>query len=434
MAILVAMNATRAGASPPPIVLIVVDTLRADHLDNYGYFRNTSPNLTAFARDSLLFERAMTPSGVTLPAHVSLFSSTNPPRHGVHGNFDHFHTPVPNAEFRLMAQILARLGYRTAGFVSSTAVAAETGIAAGFDVYGESGDRQGGRRAADTTDEVLKWLGEIDSAEPFFLFVHYADPHSPYAPPPPYDKMFSTDDSQRAFFERLGVPAAGIYIDSNNLYDGEVCYADTQIGRLFDALEQRGVYERAAIIFTADHGEGLGQHNWLYHSRVYEEQMHVPLLVRLPQRDDLHGVRRGDVVSLIDVLPTLGANLGLAFTPEETAQFEGIDVLGPIHREYAFGERNGGMQQDRERDDYHVLAGRQWKFFLRGAGRDQLFDLSVDPGELHNLIAAQPQIAESMRSVLQRQLDAYRGDGAAVKKKEEIPASTRERLHQLGYE
>lgn len=418
-------------AEPLSVVVIVIDTLRADRLGCYGYRRPTSPNIDAFAREAILFERARSTSGTTLPAHVSLFTGTNPSRHGVRGNFRYFHIPVPSdGRMRLAAQMFGRLGYQTAAFVSSPAVAAETGLGAGFEIYREapSGELA---NAETTVDRVLDWLPEGEH-RPFFLFVHLVDPHSPYEPPEPHRSALRADGVLNRFLQERAIANWRTRIGVNEAYDGEIRYTDEHVGRLLDAIRKRGLYERAAIVLTADHGEGLGQHGWLYHTRVYEEQLAVPLIVRLPGQAPR---RVPALVSLIDVLPTLAAQLQLPLDAGERAQFEGIDVLGSQVREYAFAERVPHHQNDPDTSEHFALVGREWKYFHRPGGRDQLFQIARDPFETRDLSEAQPEIAKAMRAEVERILASYQGAAEVeAPAPAEIPESARERLRQLGYE
>ena len=195
-----------------------------------------------------------------------------------------------------------------------------------------------------------------------------------------------------------------------------------------------GLYDRAAIVFTADHGEGLGQHRWMFHARIYNEQMHVPLIVRLPGRDGLRGKHFTEIVSLIDVLPTLAGSLGIELTAAEREQFEGIDVLGRRGREYVFASRLLAQPADPDRRESYALAGPRWKYFLHSAGGDELFDLSNDPDERRNVIRRQPQVAGKLKALLQGQLDAYAQAAPRLRKKEaEMSETEKEQLRQLGY-
>jgi arylsulfatase A-like enzyme len=247
--------------------------------------------------------------------------------------------------------------------------------------------------------------------------------------------MFQTDPALQAFLKQRRARMSADVLTANNGYDGEIRYLDEHIGRLLDKLREKGIYDRAAIVFTSDHGEGLGQHNWLYHSRTYNEQMSIPLIVRLPGHPELRGKRLDGLVSLIDILPMLAANLELPLTRTERSQFEGVDVLDD-QRKYVFAERTPHHKADPERDEYYALLSADWKLFLRPRGENQLFDLRTDSNESQNVIASQPDVAEEMIEEIDDQLDEYDKSVEALseKPKAEIGEDVKERLRQLGYD
>ncbi len=270
LAALSLVSACAREARSPSMVLITVDTLRADHLGCYGYFDDTSPTIDGLAASSLLFERAIATAAVTLPSLLSILSSTYPSRHGVESNLRFFRRRASDS-LPFAAELLRTAGYRTAAFTSSAPVGAETGISVGFEVFSGppawTPERGGGEvRAANTIDQALAWLEEVDP--PYFLWVHLFDPHFPYAPPPrfarPAEEVRAEVDDRLV---RLAVPLrhrarARRAIRS---YDGEIRYVDDQLRRLLAKLEQRDHYADSLIIFTADHGEGLYQHGWRGH-------------------------------------------------------------------------------------------------------------------------------------------------------------------------
>ena len=316
----------------PSIILITIDTLRADHLSVYGYFRETSPTLTALAEEGIVFENALTTMATTLPAHASLLTSTRTTTHGLKGNFSHLGAVLEDdSGLRTMAEILIDLGYRTAAFVSATPVKDHTGLERGFEVFDQPSAAE--RRADETIERVVAWL-ESGVEDPYFLWVHLYDPHKPRKPPAPFDEAFETDESLIRFLEERAVAKARdpYVLEQNNAYDGEILFADTQIERLFGVLKGRGDWEQAAVVVTSDHGEGLGQHDWMRHGKIYNEQLFVPLIVKLPEGRGEAGVRVRRFGSLIDVLPTLAGALNLPIGQRDADQFEGIDLLGPEPR------------------------------------------------------------------------------------------------------
>jgi len=417
---------------PPSIIVITVDTLRADHLSCYGYFRETSPTIDALAEESVLFENVMAPMASTLPSHLTLFTSLLPVHHGIEGNFHSFHVPFRAEEgIQTAAQLLKGKGYGTAAFVSATPLHGRTGISAGFDVF--EGTARPERRASETADRALKWLA-TKPEPPIFLWVHFFDPHALYAPPPPYDTMFQTDKDLLAFLAARGVdyknPKA---LNANNGYDGEVRYVDDQIARLFSKLKELGLYDPSAIVFTSDHGEGLGQHNWLEHGRIHNEQLFVPLIIKLPAGGALSGVRRPDLVSLLDVLPSLAGALDLPLTDGEMGQFEGRDVLcGPPREASVFSQRSVSDTRHGPGENY-ALTNLKWKYMHYTKGRDALFNMETDRIERFNVIADFSETATKMKAQIDAILDDARSRAPALRKKDGIDPEHRKQLKSLGY-
>ena len=266
------------------IIVITIDTLRADHLGCYGYFRDTSPNIDQFAQDAVLFENAFTTMSTTLPAHLSLMTSTYPPAHGVKGNMDIWKRPFAGSDgITTLAQAMQLLGHETAAFVSATPLKPHSGIQVGFDTYDVPNRTE--RRAAATNRQVFDWLDQTRE-KPFFLWIHYFDPHAPYRPPSPYKASFATDPRQQEYLSSIDVSLAKFprLHATHNAYDGEIRYTDQHIRNLVDRVREQGLWENSTIVLTADHGEALGQHAWLDHGRIYNEQLHIPLLIKLRQR------------------------------------------------------------------------------------------------------------------------------------------------------
>jgi arylsulfatase A-like enzyme len=302
---------------PPNLVLISIDTLRADHVGVYGYGRPTTPNLDRLAAEGLLFERAYSTANWTLPAHVSLLSGLSPAAHGV----ERYRHRI-SAGVELLPERLALLGYRSAAVVSTVPfLKRKHGFARGWEVYDDETAYPPKRKKGTTTGiadfvsspqvtgraiELLEELGE----GPFFLFLHYFDVHDRYVPPPPFDTAFDGDFPAI----RLDLPATSESLRAEaearvRRYDGELRSVDHWIGRFLDQLERRGLSDRTAVVVTADHGEEFQEHGaWTHHKNLYETALRVPLLMRLPG-----GRRRGEKiatpVSLVDVPATL---LGLA--------------------------------------------------------------------------------------------------------------------------
>ena len=424
-------------ASRPSVILITVDTLRADHLGCYGYPRDTSPTIDAFSREGILFERVVTSMSTTLPAHASLFTSSYPARNGVLANYNVWNQPAPtdHEDLRSVTQLFQAEGYQTAGFVSVFHLGYGSGVDAGFDsfdgVRGNIGSTKGRglERSADvTTERALNWL-EYSSREPFFLWIHYFDPHSPYWPPPEYRDLFQTDPVvEQLLLDRNVVPklresAAGYY----NRYDGEIRFTDDQIKRVLDKLRERGLYDDSVIVFTADHGEGLQQHQKLGHGVIYNEQLLIPWIMKLPGGERA-GSRVSRLASVIDIFPTAIAAAGLSITSDG---FDGIDALTQ-NRTYALAEREHTVKRYGSGLSY-ALIGDRFKYFYHTEMPDQLFDLENDNMETVNVIEANAEVAESMRRELLRLVRENQQRGSGLDVKADVPPALVEALRELGY-
>ena len=431
----------RAADPRPDLLLISLDTTRADHLSAYGYGRPTSRRLEALAAEGVRFDRAYAPSATTGPTHATLFTSVHPITHGVRKNGH-----VLGDAFETLAGLLGGVGYETGGVASSYVLNAKFGYGRGFDRYDDDlsqaetpsgvrlweGIQVEGHfygRADDTTRRALELLDQReDPSRPFFLFVHYFDPHDPYTPPPGYTPPFSPGPKEALKLNRT------IF-----RYDTLIAYTDQEIGRLLDGLRERGLAEDTVVMVVADHGEGLMQRGHMAHGvHVYEEAVRVPFIVRWPGR-----LRAGKVVeapvALLDVAPTFlglaGLEGGAAFRGRDLSPVLRGDVAEPdarpiylYRRTYAGGEVSPGVYAKGEK--FGVRDGR-WKL-IEGPeeGTLELYDLLTDPQELRNLAASEPDRVEALRG----RLEAFRaeherdGGGAAP-----ISPEDRARLKALGY-
>lgn len=396
-----------ARASAPvsgPIILISVDTLRADHLPAYGYRKVKTPAIDALAADGTVFERAYSHAPQTLPAHAAILSGQLPFETGVRDNVGF---TVKNGE-RLLPQMLRERGFTTGGVVSSFVLRKETGIAQGFDFF--DGDMPSGspemsigqlQRDGAVSETIAEhWLGSIGTSRAF-LFLHLYEPHKPYAPP-----------------ERFAQYAP---------YDGEIAYADELIGRLVAYLKSHQLYDRSTIVLLADHGEGLGEHGEQEHGLfVYDEAIHVPLIVK-QEGNTGAGRRIAEPVQHIDLVPTIldlvkapvAGNLrGRSLKPV----LEGTGTLTPatIYSEALYARYHFGWSQ------LSALTDERYRYIK--APREELYDLARDPGERTNLAAERPQPRQALRGALDRVTA-----GAAIQVPAAVPADARERLQALGY-
>jgi arylsulfatase A-like enzyme len=418
-----------------------MDTTRADHLSAYGYERPTSERLEQLAAEGVRFEVAYAPSATTGPSHASLFTSLHPVAHGVLKNG----YPLA-AGLATLAEQLTHAGFETGAVVSSYVLNAKFGYDRGFGDYDDDVSRAAtpsGTRlwegqtvegkfygsADDTTRRALEWLEARERADrPFFLFVHYFDPHDPYLPPQGYQPPF-TPDSKTA----LKIPRT-IF-----LYDTLLAFTDREIGRLLDGLARMGLDEDTVVIVTGDHGEGLMQRGHMFHGvHIYEEGVRVPLIARWPGH--LPEGRVLDApVDLLDVAPTLlelvgakgvGAFSGRSLVPVLRGDAEG-EPERPIflyRRKYAGGEVAEGIHA---RGEKHGVRVGRWKL-IHGPeeGTLELFDLESDPEERQNLAAREPERAAELGAMLDEWLLAnQRGAQEPVTLSEE----DRRRLEALGY-
>ena len=428
-----------AGAPKRPNVLLIsVDTLRADHLSCYGYERRTSPQLDALASQGVRFERAWSSSSWTLPAHMTLLTGLPVSGHGICD--DRLFTresqggdPLPVARKGLfLSELLEREGYRTAGFYSWKYLAPEFGFGPGFEVYErlghnfysyepvwtqfqqmqEAGDRDGMRAlaakhpelfdpttpsSAEIVDAGIQWIEGVTTADPeqpFFAFLHLFDVHDPYTPPAPYDRMFDPGyegpiDGTRVTSKDSPVHAEMAPEDLAHLialYDGEIAWVDAQLGRLFARLDELGLADNTIVAVVSDHGEEFFEHGAKTHrNNLHVETVHVPWLLRWPA--GLTTVREvGVSVGLEDVAPTLHGLCGLGVMPGAA----GVDLSPALRGEEAFADREiwsellhfeGALPPQLE------LALRHGdRSFLRGSrGRTdddlETFNLASDPGE-----------------------------------------------------
>ena len=385
-------------------MLVTLDTTRADHLGLYGYFRDTSPHLDAFAREALVFENHVVPMATTLPTHLSIFTGVYPTEHGVLANAKQGGQRSVLPETLLpFAQVAHDAGYETAAFVGATPLKAGTGIERGFETFDEPESSQ--RPASETTDRALEWLAATPPSAPFFLWVHYFDPHNPYEPPPPYDELFHTDDELEA---RLRERRAAHEVSFRrgrtwetraaiNGYDGEIRYMDAQLGRLFAALESRTGWPHTVVVVAGDHGESLGQHGWLGHGLVWGEQLQAPLLIRVPGEP----ARRIDrVVSSVDILPTVLSRVKVPGRRAWLAQASGRNAVDPGAPPGAATSHTSLRHDSQGYESQRTLTTDRWKYMRSTDGREALYDRRADPGELERVEDRHPGVLIDLRTRL----------------------------------
>ena len=390
-----------------PIILVSVDTLRADRLPAYGYEGVETPAIDRFAADAVLFERAYSHSPQTLPAHVSMFTGLLPVEHGVRDNLGFAVGP----EHLLLPELLTPFGYRSAGVVSSYVLRKEAGLARGFETYDDrlpqappsASSAQVQRDGSESLQVAERWLDENGvSGAPVFLFLHLYEPHTPYEPPDRFARY--------------------------EPYDGEIAYADEIVGRLFDTLRARGLYDDALIVLLSDHGEGLGDHGEQEHGVfLYDEAIRVPLVVKLPGGREA-GRRVAVPVQHIDLLPTL-LDLAGAPVPEALSGRSLRPLLngddGGWPRRHLYAEALYPRYHFGWSELYALTTARHR--YIR-APREELYDLIADPDERENLAAQRGRTVRDLRTAL----DGLRGTGPL-----QAPAAVSDdalrRLRSLGY-
>jgi len=438
-------------ADPMNLILITLDTTRADHLGCYGYFRDTSPTLDALAKDSIFFDHCVSPMAQTLPAHMSIMTGTYPDEHGILANVLNRggRQFVPTKALQTIAQVLNKQGYDTAGFVSATPLKAESGISVGFNSYSEpSGDKNNPaarkRKAKDTNAAAFAWLAKRDH-NPFFLWIHYFDPHTPYDPPAPYDTRYKVDESLKTYLARrrfgvniepiAGQPTPNVKEEklekistAINLYDGELRYLDTQLKILFEQLKVARLWDRSILVVTGDHGEGLGQHGIMHHNDVWAEQVYVPLMIRMP---GMPPRRVTQTVSSVDILATVMGLAGDRLKGQVLLkQSSGTNVFASSHVEHVvLSQRPFGLPQ------IYSLTSGAWRYFQRAKGKDWLYNIDRDPFELSNVLDTHADVGRAMKEQLDILVQQYQQNAVRYKSGQTVKMSQqrKEELNGLGY-
>jgi arylsulfatase A-like enzyme len=395
----------------PKVLLITLDTTRADHLGCYGDTGAMTPNLDAFAKEAVRFDQAMTSVPVTLPSHATMFTGVDPPVHGVryNGMFK------LGAQSVTIAERLREAGFQTGAVPAAFPVNAKSGLGQGFAIYRDLFSEPGAdklkstesRKAADVTRLGLEWVRSAAKG-PFFGWLHYYDAHYPYEPPFPFSSRFR-----------------------DHPYDGEIAYVDAQLGELFAGLKREGIWDDLTVVIVGDHGEGLYEHGERMHAQLaYQSTLRVPLLIKSP------GARRGSVISepvtLADIAPTI---LDLAGRPVP----EGLDG-------FSLRSALGGAALPRRTLYFETLAGslafgwspiegvRRGKWKLIRSSDPELYDLDADPGEANNVFAAEGSVVADLSAILDEAIARW-GKTSAPAEATAAPLDAEElsRLTSLGY-
>ena len=468
------VKATATAENKPNIVLITMDTTRADHLSCYGYHKNTSPHLDKMARESVVFKNAYATSPWTLPSHASIFTGMYPAGHGAHNDWESRKSNWPrrlSTHHKTLAEILADQGYKTAGVVGSHVCHSFFGLAQGFEYYDDSlisvlpdlryytlfkilskwtplediAARQGlnGCRIASQINKlVFSWL-EKHYQSPFFLFINYFDPHIPYLPPDQYLALFREDKNAEIIESKRHKK----YLLAH--YDGEIAYLDYHMAKLFERLKELNIYDNTMIIITSDHGEFFGEHDfWLHGYELYEEVLKIPLIIKYPSSLPKKGIYLKRV-SLVDIMPTILNFLKLPL-PEDLQGinlFEGTSrVMAEIYlhkyttlidlfvdryvkdRRFRKGNRFARELKALFLDNYKYIR----EYTKESKGQRELYDLGNDPQESHNVIDTMPEKAREMEMKLTEWLPRSEFPLSADESLK-IDKATEEALRLLGY-
>jgi arylsulfatase A-like enzyme len=462
-----------------PVILIVLDTLRADHLGLYGYPRDTSPALDEFASAATVFERCISTSSWTVPAHASILTGLYPRSHG-----SHLKSGVNSAELGLAAalrtlpEVLKEAGYQTGAVVANSWLRAGSGFEQGFGWFEDS------KRHpllldpwmwmfANVVSETIgpsSWIDSILGAfkpiftpyptfeemassaidwidrspeRPFFLFMNAMEAHDPFEPPPPFRDRWAGRHPGRVPFHHVRAQTLrGEHLIDQRLlehfvsqYDGEIAYLDRQLGRFFDELRVAGVFDQSWIIITSDHGEHFGEHGLLWHrTSLYRELVHVPMIVKRPNQ--LIGDRVGSLVQLTDIMPTLLRENDIPLSdrlPEDAGLWsERTTAFSELYYDEWIVNEHG---PDAARSLFSLETANEKLIFSKGeTAAIEVYDVNKDPGELENLAASRPDAASRLADRLDRFVDSLPDPPTTSGRSEdELDEATLRRLRSLGY-
>jgi len=418
--LLAGIVATSCTREPPPtarhLVLVTIDTLRADRLGVYGNREVATPHMDRLAEEGAMALDATVHAPLTRPSHVSLFTGLLPSEHGIRDNV----SPTLDPEITLLTEVLKAAGFQTAAFISSVVLEAQSGLDRGFDLYsdefeGADGDDtrflgQFQKRGDVVTSEAFDWLESNGTTERVFAWIHLYDPHDPYEPPEPYATEYA-----------------------DRLYDGEVAWSDELIGRLDTKLEELGLRDDTLLIVTSDHGEGLGDHGETLHGFfIYQSTLAVPLLFRGP--GVVPGARLTVTARTVDLFPTVLDLLGMS-TPTDielsgrslATALRGTDELTETtsYAETLIPLLHFGWS------DLRSLREGRWKYIA--APRPELYDLEKDPTEERNLVNTESSKAEALHAELALVLEKDRAASGSAPGLGEVPLDLLEKLGALGY-
>jgi choline-sulfatase len=371
-------------AAPPNVVLITIDTVRADHVGCYGDQRAHTPNLDSLAREGVLFRTVVSSVPLTFPSHCTIMTGSYPPVHGVRDNLGYTLGDSPPT----LATLLKQQGYSTAAFVGAAVLDARRGLNRGFDTYSSPFQRKIGRdnplvinlpelrrKAEDVVEDALRWMAEQPqhSSRPFFVWIHLYDPHSPYDPPPRFRTLVTKP------------------------YDGEIAYADFAMGEFLDDLKKRSLYDSTLIVAASDHGESFGEHDEYTHGYyIYDTTLLVPLIIKPPRGSGIAARKIDAPVRTIDIAPTVLQFLSIPTPPS----MQGSGLLSLMLGKPATSATGAAYAESfypTEFGSSGLRAFRTGRYKYIDAPKPELYDLVADPQELHNLYSTQRSTALELK-------------------------------------
>jgi len=424
----------------PNLLIIIIDTLRADHVGSYGYYRDTTPNIDALAVNGTLFENAYSQISATVPSHAAIMTSVYPWKLGVFNN-----QMTLKDDATTLAEILQGKGYATGAVIGNGTLVSEHGLAQGCAFYDDAmpvkePNREHYQKTPEQTSKsAIQWLKKQKHGQPFFLWINYMDPHGPYTPAPPYNSRFKPVDRGRKIeksasnLERYRIPLYQVLDGQNDVdyyisqYDGEIRMTDEWIGTLIQGLKDLGFFENTIVVVLSDHGESLGEHGWYFcHGNLAsQEQIRIPLIMRYPKSIPKNN-RIAQPVESIDIMPTLLDLLGLP-KPETV---DGKTLLPMMIKEKAqmVTIYSTSALLDGKKITTAVMRG-EWKMIRSEDGKEELFNLMQDPNEDVNLLGKYPEIEDKLRLLLDGQFAGIH----FVQENREMDPEKAKRLKSLGY-
>ena len=395
------------------VILITIDTLRADHLECYGFDKIKTPEINRMAEEGVRFAQVVAPVPLTLPSHTSIMTGTYPLFHLVRDNGGYY----VEDDYVTLAEVLKERGYATGAFIGAFVLDSKWGLNQGFDYYFDNFDLSKYRKVSLSTvqrrgdeveQEAMEWIAS-NGDKKFFAWIHFFDPHSPYTPPPPFDTLYP-----------------------GRLYDGEIAYVDMLIGKLREFLMERDLLEKTLLVITSDHGEGLGEHREILHGNfIYDTTLLVPLIIRFPKME-IKNLTITEQVRLIDIMSTILDYLGIP-TPKEA---QGVSLVPKMRKS------NLKLNLPAYGESYYTRIHFGWselkcvrtdRYKFIEAPQPELYDIREDPAELQNLYQEKKPIADRLQKELAQIIRSHSLIGKQQRAPAELDAETERKLRALGY-